>query len=255
MNKNAEPALRLSRLFFILIIFSILLTTKYLLSQEVFPSWFKKLPTPPSGYRFSVGYAGKYINKDLGKLAALENAFKNLYKQDSIRLKFRLEEISDGRMRITHPSFIIIYDSSKLNWNVDYKIVDSLYTDKSYFVLIISPSDINVNVAKRILNDWEEKPDWVKLKTEKDKNIGIGIVSNYISWVRAWQDADDFSYFDLAKAKELNANSIHTKRFFGFLIESKIIKQDFDTILRNCVVIERWYDKTNDIYYSLCVEY
>lgn len=252
MSESVAPALR-GRLF--LFSWLLLLAVPCIaLCQDSFPSWFRQLPEVPEGYYLSTGYAGRFVNRTLGKQVALDMAIKNLYRQKGIKLRFRLEEIADGRLRITHPSYEMIYKPDLiLEEGKDFRIVDSLYTDKAYFVLIVSPPDIELAVRGEALTGWGSRPKWVDGIVSKDNlPCGIGLVSRYTSWTRAWQDADAFAYFDLARTVALNVESIHTMISRGFVIESKIMKQELDVTIRDCVVTARWYDRDRDIYYSLC---
>jgi len=254
MNKSSRPALRGGLSIFSWTCILLFIVPTLIKCQNLFPSWFKQLPRTPKGYCLSVGYAGRFVNRTLGKQVALDLAIKNLYRQKGIRLKFKLEEIADGRLRITHPFYEMVYNpDSILEEEKDFRIVDSLYTDEAYFVLIASPPDIELDVKKEILTNWGPRPKWVDIcKCKAPAPHGIGIVSNYTSWIRAWQDADAFAYFDLARSVALRVESIHVARIKGFVVESKIMKQEFDITTKNCVITARWYDKNRDIYYSLC---
>ncbi|MCK4445736.1 MAG: hypothetical protein KAW56_01495 [Candidatus Marinimicrobia bacterium] len=104
---------------------------------------------------------------------------------------------------------------------------------------------------------WGSQQKWTKeLPVLKKWVYGVGIVARYSSWVRAWKDADEYARFDLGKNLELEAESIHAvKRNNKFAIESKILRQSYDMTLKNSVIVARWYDTKEDIYYSLCRKY
>ena len=176
-------------------------------------------------------------------------------KQHQVRLVFEIEEFADGRFRLLNPSFELSYDESALlNVTANYSLVDSSITNEGYYILIACPS---IERRPRIpSNDkiWGEQPKWTKaLPSSRRYNYGVGIVSNYSSWVRAWKDADEYARFDLGKNIEIEAESIHAvKRDNKFIIESKILRQSYDMTLHNSAIVSRWYDSTNDIYYSLC---
>jgi len=155
-------------------------------------------------------------------------------KQQKTRLVFELEEIADGRFRLLNPSFELSYDESTLlNVTENYSLVDSSITKDGYYILIAHPS------IKRCLripsNDkaWEEQPKWTKVLLNSSRyNYGVGIVSNYSSWVRAWKDANEYARFDLVNNIKIKTRSIHTtERDNKFVIESKIIQQSFDEII------------------------
>ena len=236
------------------ILLSVIFSGACLFSQTVIPDWFEELPKSPPGIQYAVGYAGKYIDQSRAREAAIHQAVTSLAKQICSRLIFEIEEFSDGRFRLLNPSFQISYDNDDIITVFNnYSAIDSSITDEGYFILIAYP---DVGRPGHAGNDktWGAKPGWtIKLPRTKRYNYGVGIVANYSSWVRAWQDADEYARFDLGKNVKLDARSIHTaERDNTFIVESKIIRQSYDEEFRNTVIISRWYDKENDTYYSLC---
>ena len=225
------------------------------LCQTIIPSWFEEIPKSPAGIMLSVGYCGKYQGKNLAKQVAINHALIIMAKQKQIRLIFEVEELADGRLRLLNPTFEQFYEESILSRIMqDYKVVDSLSTEDGYFVLLSHPSSNRLSIKSSGGKSWGSQPRWTKkLPRSKDSVYGIGMVGKYSSWVRAWKDADEYARFDLGKNIRLETESIHTvKRDNRFIIESKIIRQSYDMSLHNSVIASRWYDSTNDIYYSLC---
>jgi len=224
-------------------------------SQTIIPEWFEELPSPPTGTRFAVGYSGKYVDQSLAREAAISLAISNMAKQRETRLVYEIEEFADGRFRLMNPSFELSYNESTIFDIVDnYIAVDSSITNDGYFILIASPK---IDARIRISSDdkeWFGKPHWAnKLPISKHYNYGVGIVSNYSSWVRAWKDADEYARFDLGKNIKIEARSIHaTERDNRHIIESKIIHQSYDEKITGSEIVARWYDSKNDVYYSLC---
>ena len=240
-------------------LYSIIVPVVFLLNgltaQNIIPEWFEKLPDSPKGIFYSVGYSGKYQNQSLAREVAISRALTNMAKQHQVRLIFEIEEFADGRFRLLNPSFELSYDESVLlNVSTNYSPVDSSITNDGYYILIACPS-----IERRLhipSNDktWEKQPEWTKaLPDSRRYNYGVGIVSKYSSWVRAWKDADEYARFDLGKNIQIEAQSVHTaKRDNRFVVESKIIRQSYDMTLKNSIIIARWYDQKNDTYYSLC---
>jgi hypothetical protein len=203
----------------------------------------------------SVGYCGKYQDKNLAKQAAINHALIIMAKQEQIRLIFEVEEFADGRLRLLNPTFEQFYEESILSRIMqDYKVVDSLSTEDGYYVLLSYPSGDRFSVKSSGGKSWGYQPKWTKeMPRSKDFVYGIGLVGKYSSWVRAWKDADEYARFDLGKNIEIKAESIHAvKRDNKFIIESKIIRQSYDMTLKNSIIFARWYDAKRDIYYSLC---
>ena len=224
-------------------------------SQTVIPEWFDEIPKSPTGRMLSVGYCGKYQDKNLARQAAINHALIVMAKQEQIRLIFEVEEFADGRLRLINPTFEQFYEESILSQLMqDYKVIDSLSTEDGYFVLLSHPSSDQFSVKSSGGKSWESQPRWSKgLPESKDFVYGIGVVGKYSSWVRAWKDADDYARFDLGKNIEIKAESIHAvKRDNKFIIESKILRQSYDLTLKQALVVSRWYDRENDTYYSLC---
>lgn len=224
-------------------------------AQNVIPAWFEKLPEPPAGTCFAIGYSGKYIDRSLAREAAVSLAVSNLAKQLETRLVFELEEISDGRYRLLNPLFELCYDASRIaQINENFTILDSSFSENGCFVLIAYPAGGNYRYVSGNDQEWGNRPEWTtRLPRSRKYNYGVGMVSNYSSWVRAWKDADEYARFDLGKNLKVQAQSTHTtRRDSRFVIESHILRQSYDETIRNSTIISRWYDAENDTYYSLC---
>ena len=203
----------------------------------------------------SVGYCGKYQDKNLAKQVAINHALIIMAKQKQIRLIFEVEEFADGRLRLLNPTFEQFYEESILSRIMqDYKVLDSLSTEDGCFVLLSYPSSDRFLVKSTGGKSWGSQPRWTKeLPGSKDFVYGVGIVAKYSSWVRAWKDADEYARFDLGKNIEIEAESVHAvKRNNRFTIESKILRQSYDMTLKNSIIVARYYDAKEDIYYSLC---
>ena len=213
------------------------------------------MPESPAGTRFAVGYSGKYVDRALARKAATSMAIANMAKQREARLVYELEEFADGRFRLLNPSFELSYDESTVFDILDnYTAIDSSITNEGYFILIAFPKiEARIRISSND-KEWGKKPHWAnKLPASKRYNYGVGIVSNYTSWVRAWKDADEYARFDLGKNVNIKARSIHaTERDNRYIIESKIIHQSYDEKITNSEIVARWYDSKNDVYYSLC---
>ena len=225
------------------------------LRLTIIPAWFEEMPESPAGIMLSVGYCGKYQDKSLARQAAIDHAQIIMAKQEQVRLKFELEEFADGRLRLLNPSFEQFYEESILNRIMqDYEVLDSLSTDDGYYVLLSYPSGDRLSKKSSGGKSWGHQPKWTKeLPGSKNFVYGIGMVGKYSSRVRAWKDADEYARFDLGKNIRLEAESVHAvQRDDQYIIESKIIKQSYDMSLHNSVIVSRWYDSANNIYYSLC---
>ncbi|HDP68418.1 MAG TPA: hypothetical protein ENN20_07975 [Candidatus Marinimicrobia bacterium] len=224
-------------------------------AQELIPAWFEELPEAPAGFHFAVGYSGKYFDQSLAREAAISLAVSNLAKQLEARLIFELEEYTDGRLRLLNPSFELSYDEYHvLEINKNFSAVDSSITRDGYFILITYPGGSRRHRNSSIVKKWGSRPEWtIQLPRSEKFNYGIGMVSNYSSWVRAWKDADEYARFDLGKNLKITAQSVHAAQQDNhFVIESKILRQSYNEIIHDSKIIARWYDRENDIYYSLC---
>jgi hypothetical protein len=222
-------------------------------SQTIIPEWFEKMPEAPRGTMYAVGYTGKYQNPSMARKAALYQALTNMAKQVQTHLIFEIEDIADGIFRLLNPTFDLSYEAvALLEVESGYTALDSSITTDGYFVLISYPP------AKQAISandqEWGARPGWtINLPSSSKYYYGIGIVSNYSSWVRAWRDADEYARFDLGKNIEVAARSVHTvQRDNRNVVESKIIRQSYDLTLKNSIIIARWYDKNGDTYYALC---
>ncbi len=223
-------------------------------AQECVPSWFEKLPEV-EGIRLAVGYSGKFTNEAGAKSAAVQLAHKNMTKQISIRLQFDIEELADGRIRLLNPSFKEFYEGSILNAvESNSSVIDSTITVEGYFVLLAFPAIEYLPIPNACDKPWNIRPDWIENLPQEDGYVyGIGIVARYRNWVRAWQDADEYSRFDLGKNLQVNTESIHAvQRNNRTTIESVILKQTYDLTINDATIVARWLDTDNGIYYSLC---
>jgi len=243
----------MSRLYSIIV--QVVFLLNGLTAQTIIPEWFEKLPDSPKGLFYSVGYSGKYQNQSLAREVAISRALSNMAKQLQVRLIFEIEEFADGRFRLLNPSFELSYDESVLlNVSTNYSPVDSSITSEGYYILIAYPSIERRPHISSNDKTWGRQPKWTKtLPNSRHYTYGVGIVSNYSSWVRAWKDTDEYARFDLGKNIQIEAQSVHAvKRDNRFIIESKIIRQSYDMTLKNSIIVARWYDAKQDIYYSLC---
>jgi len=222
-------------------------------AQTIIPEWFEKMPDPPTGTMYAVGYAGRYQNPILARKAALYQALTNMSKQVQAHLIFEIEDLADGIFRLLNPTFDLSYEApALLEIESNYSALDSAISSEGYFILISYPPTKHKISAND--KEWSARPDWTfNLPSSKEYYYGVGIVSNYSSWVRAWKDTDEYARFDLGKNIEIAARSTHTiQRDNRNVIESKIIRQSYEQTLMKSVIISRWYDQNSDTYYSLC---
>jgi len=202
---------------------------------------------------YAVGYAGKYQNPSMARKAAFYQALTDMAKQVQTHLIFEIEDIADGIFRLLNPTFDLSYEAvALLEIESGYTALDSSISADGYFVLISYPQTKHKISAND--KEWGARPDWtVNLPSSNEYYYGVGIVSNYSSWARAWRDTDEYARFDLGKNIEVAARSVHTvQRDNRNVVESKIIRQSYDLTLKNSIIIARWYDKNGDTYYALC---
>ncbi len=224
-------------------------------AQQYIPAWFENLPSAPAGYTLAVGYSGKFNSNLRARNYALNTAFTIMAKQLNIRLLFELEELNDGRLRLLNPTFKQFYEETILN-NVkaDYGVIDSSITAEGYFILIAYPRLERLNLPDNRDKNWGPRPSWVsgQLPEEKGFVYGLGQVARYRSWVRAWHDADEHARFDIGKNLNIKAESTTTsQRDNRKTIESTVIKQSYDLLLKNVTVVARWFDPATATYYAL----
>ena len=243
----------MKKIFFIIICFCLIIAQ--LDGQNLIPAWFENLPEAPAGTMLSVGFAGKYKDTTLARQVAINHALINMSKQKQIRLIFDLQELADGRLRLLAPTFEEFYEESILiEISSNFTVIDSANTDEGYFILLAYSAREKIAHLSSKIKTWGSNPDWIdELPTSKKWSYGIGIVGNYASWVRAWKEADEYARFDLCKNSQIAIESMHTQQKDDrYTIESVIFRQSYDTLLYDAVVVERWYDAEQDIYYSLC---
>jgi len=234
-------------------LFLVLWTGLYCLSaQEVIPVWFKSVPIDTEA-NLTVGYTGKFRDKNLARRVALNQARKNLAKQLKIRLIFEIQELSDGYYRLIQPTFEKIF-CENINAYVDSNsvILDSAFIDDRYYILLAS--DANFSDFDSSQTTWGAKPPWIESLPKSNKYVyGLGMVANYSYWKNGWQDADGYARFDACKNLKINTSSIRTQnRMNRRVMNRKILRQSVDITAENSRIIKRWYDLQRDVFYSLC---
>ena len=235
-----------------LLLITILSTSTLLLANV--PSWFKKLPESPKGIYLEVGCASTFNNFKLAREVAVYRAIKNLAKQIQIEIIFQMLMQSDGHYRLGLPDYEEIYEQEILFRVIDnVKVLDSLIiNNKSYYLVQYPASAKSVkNYSKKV--SWGKKPAWINNLPEDNKFIyGFGQTANYVNYIRAWQDTDSFSRFDLGRNICISVINMRDEKVTnkGSTLRT-YSTQFYDIILYNNKVVERWYDKNQDIYYSL----
>ena len=235
-------------------IFVVLITLlEFVIGQGQIPSWFKSLPQQENSAIISVGMTGNYSDRQLARKVAIHKARKTMAKQIRIRLIFEVQEMSDGFYRLFQPTFEQIYYENVLAYvDTTSSVVDSAFIDNRYYVLL-SLFPLRENINSSIIG-WGARPDWIEKLPDKPGYVyGIGMVANYSLWKNGWNDADELARFDACKNLKINTAAIRTKKHTdGYTDERKIMRQSVDIAVANSVIIERWYDQKQDIFYSLC---
>lgn len=238
---------------------SLLITLLILLSvSSIFakvPSWFKKMPETPKGVYLDVGCIGLFNNKTLARDVALHRAAKNISKQIHMELIFELSTKSDGVYNLGLPDFEEKFEEDIYNQVVNNMVViDSIFTKKySYYLVQYPASASKVKIVSEKIS-WGKKPKWIKKPPHDEKyHYGVGQLSNYINKIRAWNETDSFARFALGKNICVKVSTVRKEKNsdkYSFL--RKDTYQYYDIVINDCRIIERWYDKKQDAYYSLC---
>ena len=218
------------------------------------PSWFENLPELPGNVMLATGFTGKFEDERLAKSVALNSAQINLAKQKQAQLVFQVEDVSDGRFRLLNPKFKIYYEADILKYvQANCTLIDSVATECGYFVLIACPGLERGTVEGGEAKTWGNRPAWIDKLPESDSWLyGIGIVANYQSAAKAWKDADDFARFDVGKNMLIETESVHYREQNDrFIKETLLMKQAYDLMLYNAMIVAHWYDKQDGVYYSL----
>lgn len=236
-------------------IFLVLITLAFKIGvgQDRIPSWFKSLPQQANSTTLSVGMTGSFSDRHLARKVAIHKARKTMAKQIRIRLIFEVQEMSDGFYRLFQPTFEQIYYENIMAYvDTSSIVVDSAFIDNRYYVLL-SLFPLRKSINSSIIS-WGTQPEWIEKLPDKDGYVyGIGMVANYSLWKNGWNDADEFARFDACKNFKINTAAIRTKKHTDqYTEERKILRQSVDIAVANSVIIERWYDQEQDIFYSLC---
>jgi len=255
-------------LLFLLLIFSILLQNCHQTPVEKnpveislyetppleVPNWFINLPESNFGTILGVGYTGRVDDLKRGKEIAIERALIKMAKQKEVRLIFNYITTENNRFSLTNLDYNEIYEEDFYNQIADnYRIVDSMLTQQASFVLLVYPasSTIKVKSDKQV---WGQEPDWIKnLPRENNKLYGVGYSSRYTTWTRAWKDIDEFARFSLVSNLKIKvSNELQYYKDDRYDITLSLTEQICDMTIRKSTIIKRWYNPTENIYYSLC---
>ncbi len=219
------------------------------------PHWFVSPPETKGSIYVESAITGKFFNKDLARRVAVHRAATKIAKQMKVELVFELTTLSDGRFVVDNPNFEEKYDEALYNDVLsNYKIIDSLFTNKNFFYLIQYPGTSKPIKVNHQLVGWGKKPQWIeKMPENSDYHFGVGMVSNYYRFRRGWKDSDGFARFALGKNIFINVkNSRSQLSSNNYTIINSYSSQYYNLTIYNCKVISRWYDQKSDQFYSLC---
>ena len=95
-------------------------------------------------------------------------------------------------------------------------------------------------------------PIWINRPPRKNGYIyGIGLGSRHKSTKNTWNDSAKNARLEIAQQKESKIKSLYLNRTRTYTKDIEWIEQKTNVLLKNSRIIERWYDKRTDIYYTL----
>ncbi|MBN2280184.1 MAG: hypothetical protein JXQ65_06365 [Candidatus Marinimicrobia bacterium] len=219
------------------------------------PSWFIETPETPAGIYLAVGYTDNFFDRDLARRVAVDRAINTMAKQKQLNLLFSTSNISDGRFVLGKPNFEEIYEEAVFNEMMEnHMIVDSVFLGKQCFFLVQYPASSNPVKVNTEIRGWGPKPSWIDTLPENGNYIyGLGATANYVYFARGWKDTDSFARFDVGKNIFIKVeNWLQDSRGSKSDRTNSQSSQFYDISIFNCKVVKRWYDKEQDIFYSLC---
>lgn len=217
---------------------------------------------PPriSSHLVSIGVAKLYLDDSLTFALARQHAVQNLVKQYQVHVVTKLAESERGvHIRTVGYTKEIIDSSAYLQCKANAKVLDSVLTEQSAYVLMtirqdLSPPDSNLNIQfSSLLNSAIPEPKWITTPPVSDGTVyGIGISGSYRRESDSWDYATKYARRDIAmtlmtekstllRDLESDAGDVHLK----WSEDAADITLSFNR------VVERWYDPENGLFYCL----
>ena len=233
---------------------------------ENIPFWVKH-PPKHNDYLYGVGISNRFVDDQDSFSEAKIGAVENISRQFQVQIIAGLARVSSGSVSsseyFTHQ---IIDSTSYRRINNNMIVIDSILTNDNALILSIINKDLSMPSIDKIQhNDFKfikkysernnPNPSWIEDIPIKEGYIyGIGEGYRYTNLKDSWDNSAKKARLNVAQQVETSHSSLHMNYKGLTSVNIKWIEERTNVILHNSVIRERWYDKQNNLYYTL-VEY
>ena len=222
------------------------------------PNWFY-YPPNHQNYYFGIGVSNKYSDYGTAFSSARSEALFYIAHQIEFEIIGKLADVSSGSKSLSRT-----YIQKKVNpllvdkIRKSIEVIDSVIINNEAYMLVA----VNKNLSKPVKLHYEHnidiqktgiyKPKWTYRPPRKKGYIyGVGLGVRHKNTKDTWNDSAQNAYIEIAEQKKSDIKSMYLKRTSNYTQDIEWIEQKTDIILNNSRIIERWYDKKTDLYYTL----
>ena len=238
--------------------------TSFFQAQEK-PTWYFS-PPQSDNLLYATGLSPQYQKPEDSFAAAQENAIGNLTREIKVRLISGLASVS-GLGSYLKQSFAIEFIDSTIYNAVSKNAVpiDSINYDGYTYYLMAIKHNLEKPTARNI-NQWRKsnaslryyyndkgKPAWLNI-LPKSKGIifSVGMSSNYLNLNDCWDNSAKDARVNLAKEIQVQIKSKNVRYKTGVTSQNKKwLEETTNVELNDTRIVERWYDKNKNLYYTL----
>jgi len=231
----------------------------FIYSQNL-PGWFYSPPNHQDRF-YGVGISYKYSDHQEAFNDARDESINYIAYQIQLSIISGLASVSSGSKVLTKNYTKVDIDPllvEKIRKNI--AVLDSIIQNNQATMLIAINKDltkaekiyykpISINTKKLV---HKTAPKWI---TEPPKaagyRYGVGYGSHYKNAKDSWNDSMQEAFLDIAQQKSIKIKSLHLISQQRYTQDIKWLEQNTNTTLKQSRVIERWYDKRTNIYYTL----
>lgn len=202
------------------------------------------------------GISGIYSNSDKMMGVALMDAAKNVLIHEKVVLKTQTYGESKNKS-----SFILFDDHIKYKDDELISVLNKLEVQKIIFsdslgcVVIVKYKNSSDHFPKIDFNNKnEEYPKWISDDYSIDGYVvGIGITNHYSTIWDSIEAADYLSVYSIfSQVNDIDGYAIHNQMMINDEYKDKTYQGNINSI-SGVKIIDRYYDKEEDKYYSLAL--
>lgn len=230
------------------------------LGQDI-PTWFM-FPPKLDHYYIEVGIGHRFQEDEKSYSSAKVNAIAELSRQLHVNIVGGLAEISSGAKAFARQYSREIIDSTiykKVAANAF--CVDSLLTQNNAYVLMIINDDLSmVSVDEidhtlsslRYSSKMNRRPGWILMPPKRRGFIyGVGFGSKHRRLEDSWKDSAKQARIEIAKQLNTNVGALSKNATMDYSEGIRWIEELTNVVLSGARIKERWYDKDQNIFYTL----